>query len=65
MLMEPFTDEEIWTALESIGDLKAPGPDGFPSVFYNRFWHLLGDRVKQEVKAVLDGGEMPQGWNVQ
>lgn len=33
MLMEPFTDEEIWTALESIGDLKTPGPEGFPSVF--------------------------------
>ncbi|XP_021304035.1 uncharacterized protein LOC110430565 [Sorghum bicolor] len=26
-LMEPFTGEEIWNALESIGDLKAPGAD--------------------------------------
>jgi len=26
-LMMPFTGEEVWKALESIGDLKAPGAD--------------------------------------
>jgi hypothetical protein len=62
-LSAPFTNDEVWSALQSIGDLKAPGADGMPSVFYKRFWPLLGDQVKREVLAVLNGGEMPQGWN--
>lgn len=28
-----FTDDEVWSALENIGDLKAPGADGIPLVF--------------------------------
>ena len=63
VLSAPFTDDEVWSALQSIGDLKASGADGMPSVFYKRFWPLLGDQVKWEVLAVLNGGEMPQGWN--
>ena len=62
-LMKPFTDEEIWTALDNIGDLKAPGADGYPAIFFKRFWHVVGDRVKQEVHNVLNGGDMPNGWN--
>ncbi|KAJ1266325.1 hypothetical protein BS78_08G142200 [Paspalum vaginatum] len=62
MLMKTFT-EEVWNALQAIGDLKAPGPDGIPSIFYKKFWALLGDTVKKEVLSVLNGGPMPQGWN--
>ena len=32
-LLAPFSDDEVWVALGSIGDLKAPGADGMPSVF--------------------------------
>lgn len=32
-LLKEFTREEIKLALDSIGDLKAPGPDGLPSDF--------------------------------
>jgi len=60
-LMEPFTGEEIWNALESIGDLKAPSADGMPSIFYKKFWSLIGDQVKKEVLEVLNGGPMPVG----
>ena len=62
-LMEPFTGEEIWKALESIGDLKAPGADGMPSIFYKRFWSFIGNQIKKEVLEVLNGGPMPVGWN--
>ena len=62
-LLAPFTGDEVWAALESIGDLKAPGADGMPSIFYKQFWQLLGERVKKEVLEVLNGGDMPQGWN--
>jgi len=62
-LIKTFTGEEVEEALRSIRDLKAPGPDGMPSVFYKRFWSLVGEQVKKEVLAVLNGGPMPQGWN--
>jgi hypothetical protein len=62
-LLKPFTNQEIWEALENIGDLNAPEADGFLLFLYKWFWYLIGDRVKQEVMAVLNGGDMPQGWN--
>ena len=35
-LLAPFTGEEVWEALNGIGDLKAPGADGMPSIFYKK-----------------------------
>ena len=63
VLLEPFTGDEIWNALDSIGDLKAPGADGMPSIFYKKFWSVIGDQVIKEVLAVLNGGPIPEGWN--
>jgi hypothetical protein len=62
-LVKEFTEEEVKAALNSIGDLKAPGTDGMPSVFYKNFWDIVGGRVLQEVLEVLNGGPMPEGWN--
>jgi hypothetical protein len=57
MLINPFSVEEVKEALESIGDLKAPGPDGMPAVFYKKFWHIVGEKIQQEVIRVLNGGD--------
>jgi hypothetical protein len=63
LLCNEFSEEEVKPALDSIGDLKAPSPDGMPSVFYKRFWENIGDKVVLEVLAVLNGGPMSEGWN--
>jgi hypothetical protein len=34
-----------------------------PSIFYKKFWSVIGDQVKKEVLAVLNGGPIPEGWN--
>jgi hypothetical protein len=63
MLSSEFTREEVKAALDSMGDLKAPGADGMPAVFYKKFWALVGDQVVSEVLQVLRGGSIPAGWN--
>lgn len=37
LLLAPFSREEVKKALFSIGDLKAPGPDGLHAIFFKRF----------------------------
>lgn len=62
-LMAEFIVKEIKTSIDSIGDLKAPGPDGMPAVFYKNFWDVVGGKVTSEVLDILNGGQMPLGWN--
>lgn len=52
-LMEDFTDKEIKEALDSIGDPKAPRPNGMAAVFYKRFWDIVGRRITDEVLNFL------------
>ncbi|XP_073107305.1 uncharacterized protein [Elaeis guineensis] len=40
-LEQPFTEEEIRQAVFNLLKGKAPGPDGFPAEFFQRFWDLL------------------------
>jgi hypothetical protein len=47
----------------SIGDFKAPGPDGLHAVFYKRFWNICGDEITREVLQALNAGQIPEGWN--
>ena len=53
ILEAEVTREEVKAALDHIGDLKAPGPDGMPSIAYKKHWHFMGDKVVEEVLAVL------------
>ncbi|VAH31401.1 unnamed protein product [Triticum turgidum subsp. durum] len=62
-LCAEYTKEEVKEALFNIGDLKAPGPDGMPTIFYKQFWQLVGNKLTGEVLKFLRGGEMPEGWN--
>ena len=62
-LMKEFTSDEVRKALDGIGDLKAPGPDGMPAIFYKNFWDTVGNQVVEEVLGVLNGGPIPEEWN--
>jgi hypothetical protein len=45
MLTAPFLAEDVKKAVFSIGDLKAPGPDGLHAIFYKKFWHIIGEEI--------------------
>jgi hypothetical protein len=60
-LLAAYTEEEITTVLNGIGDLKAPSPDGMPAIFFKKLWDLIGPRVKNEVIQVLNGAAMSTG----
>jgi hypothetical protein len=62
-LLSPFTLEEVKKALFSIGDLKAPGPDGLHAIFYKRFWSMLGEDLVKEVLHAVNTRVIPEGWN--
>lgn len=44
-LLLPILDEEIWDAVNSIGALKAPSPDGLCAAFFQNYWNELKDTV--------------------
>ncbi|XP_016683863.1 uncharacterized protein [Gossypium hirsutum] len=54
-LLKQFTDEEIVNAIKSLAPLKAPGVDGFPALFFQRYWHIIGPEVSQFCLSVLHG----------
>ena len=62
-LLKDFTADEVRRALDNIGDLKAPGPDGMSVIFYKKFWDIIGDQIVMEVLGVLNGGPVPSEWN--
>ena len=42
---------------------KASGADGLHGGFFQRFWLLMGDPVKKEVKSIFSNGIMPEYMN--
>jgi hypothetical protein len=55
--------EDVKKEAFSIGDLKAPGPDGIHAIFYKRFWSLCGEDITNEVLQSMNTGIILDGWN--
>ncbi|CAM8984002.1 unnamed protein product [Rhodiola kirilowii] len=53
-LMEEFTEEEVRNALFQMCPTKAPGPDGFSALFYQKCWHIVKDDVTEVVLRCLN-----------
>lgn len=62
-LPAPFTADDVKKVVFSIGDLKAPGPDGLHAVFFKRYWNLIGEEITHEVLAAINSKQIPTEWN--
>ncbi|GFZ09181.1 hypothetical protein Acr_20g0009890 [Actinidia rufa] len=57
-LIQPVSDEEVKSALFSIGDDKTPGPDGYSSCFFKNAWSIVGSDVCAVVKDFFVYGKL-------
>ena len=57
------TPDEIKATLFQMQDLKAPGPNDFPMLFYKEYWHIVGELVTQAVTSFFEVGRLPKEVN--
>ena len=62
-LTKEFIRHEVDIALKEMAPLKAPGPDGMPPLFFQSFWHLIGDDVSKAVLDCLNSCHIPKEFN--
>ena len=57
-LVREVEEDEIKNAVFQLGTFKAPGPDGFNGLFYQKFWEVVNKDVKEAVKSFFINGRM-------
>jgi hypothetical protein len=57
-LTRAYTEIEVEEALKQMAPLKAPGPDGLPPLFYQRYWSVVGQDVTRGVLSCLNSGKL-------
>ncbi|GJW33973.1 putative RNA-directed DNA polymerase [Tanacetum coccineum] len=55
-MVREVTDQEIRKAMFSIGDNKAPGPDGYSAAFFKEAWNIVGTDVTKAIKEFFTNG---------
>ncbi|KAA3471353.1 reverse transcriptase [Gossypium australe] len=56
VLLSVYSREEIQKALKGMGPTKAPSFDGFPPLFFQKYWHIVGKDVETFCLGVLNEG---------
>lgn len=62
-LNKPFVAMEVETAVRSMGGYKAPGPDGYQPIFYQKCWETVGESVVRFSLDFFATGNLPPETN--
>lgn len=62
-LIAPVSMAEVEKTVFSLGALKAPGPDGFNGLFYQKNWHNIKNDIFQVVSVFLDTSHLKEDVN--
>ncbi|XP_074296800.1 uncharacterized protein LOC141627423 [Silene latifolia] len=62
-LTKPFTIADIEHVIHNMGSLKAPGPDGFQALFYQKHWPIVESSLCPMIIKALEGKGFPEGLN--
>lgn len=62
-LSKPYSKIEIDEVVTQMHPMKAPSPDGFQALFYQKNWDLIANNVYSLVLEALSGKGLPQGLN--
>ncbi|GKD96732.1 hypothetical protein Tco_1380629, partial [Tanacetum coccineum] len=57
-MVRNVSDAEIKSALFSMSDDKAPGPDGFTAVFFKKAWDIVGDNFSCAIRDFFSNGKL-------
>lgn len=63
LLARDFQASEIAQAIKQMHPHTAPGPDGLPPLFYQRFWSFTSNCVIQATLGFLNHGIVPPDFN--
>lgn len=55
LLIRGVPKDEIKTAAFQLGLLRSQGPDGYPRLFYQKYWSDIGADVCNAVKSFFEG----------
>ncbi|GKC45282.1 hypothetical protein Tco_1063004, partial [Tanacetum coccineum] len=55
-MIRDVTDKEIRDAMFSLGDNKAPGPDGYTAAFFKEAWGILSADICKAIKEFFTNG---------
>ncbi|KAK3211112.1 hypothetical protein Dsin_015818 [Dipteronia sinensis] len=58
-----FSEADVQKAVFDMSPIKAPGKDGLPAIFYQKYWGTIGMSVTDCCLDVLNNGGSVQGFN--
>lgn len=63
MLLWPYDADEIKATLFQMRPTKSPNPIGMKTLFFQKFWLIVGENVVSAVFSVLNSGIMEDDIN--
>ncbi|XP_026420637.1 uncharacterized protein LOC113316705 [Papaver somniferum] len=58
-----FTEEEVLYAIKDLGNDKAPGPDSFPIMFFQKCWYFIEEDIMSTVNKFCASGTIDSKHN--